>query len=210
MKALKAIIVWIMYFSVLLFCFKTIEENPGIIVIGIVILGIVILLFSLIPKIEVIIKHKKWLKREEPMLRHVEGYPEDWDKRRKEVFIRAKGICGVCGRKIGRLRESTFLVHAHVHHIKPISQGGDHSFENLMLLCEGCHITQHPGINFENLLKINRNIRKLYIGNRARLKKSRASWKCHLCESPINPGDMYYGGNYDKLCERCYVRRSKK
>ena len=89
----------------------------------------------------------------EPSLRESEGYPDDWNWRRKEVFLRANGHCECCGKKTGRLSETTssgiafiepLLRGAHVHHIKKISEGGDHSLSNLQLLCESCHSLKHP------------------------------------------------------------------
>lgn len=98
-------------------------------------------------------RREEWLEVIEPTLRVSEGYPEDWSRRRKEVFLRANGRCECCGKETGKLRETTSsgmpfiepqLRGAHVHHIEKISEGGDHSLSNLQLLCEDCHSLKHP------------------------------------------------------------------
>lgn len=154
-------------------------------------------------RIKDVIAHKEWLNNEEQLLRITEkGYPTDWERRRWEVFIRAKGRCAYCGNETGKsLGEYLILRGAHVHHMKAISQGGDHSIDNLELLCDECHIEKHPE---SKILIINSNKRNLYCGDNATLKKARKSWQCNLCEELIAQGDIYYGGNYDKLCNRCY------
>ena len=57
--------------------------------------------------------------------------PIDWQWRRQIVISRDKSACQRCG----------FLVKtkAHIHHIHPRQEEGNHSFENLILLCEDCH-----------------------------------------------------------------------
>ena len=94
---------------------------------------------------------KFWLEREEPLYRHDQpGYPEDWDLRRIYVHRRDDNTCSQCGR-YQRVRTSLFNPFDaklygpfHVHHIKHISQGGDHSLDNLELLCIDCHEDEHP------------------------------------------------------------------
>ncbi len=64
--------------------------------------------------------------------------------------------------------------HLHVHHIIPITKGGQSSLENLMLLCPNCHALAHikiKGIDFENfltqLLVKSENYRYLQKGQRS-------------------------------------------
>jgi hypothetical protein len=61
--------------------------------------------------------------------------PPDWWERYHQVIKRDNGMCKRCGRK---MRGSA--VPFHVHHIVPKSDpSGNHSLNNLELLCEICH-----------------------------------------------------------------------
>jgi hypothetical protein len=61
------------------------------------------------------------------------GYPPDWPARRKEVLVRDGNRCRVCGR-VGSL---------HIHHVTPLSLGGDNRLGNLVALCDVCHSASH-------------------------------------------------------------------
>jgi len=97
---------------------------------------------------------KKWLEEIEPKERHSPGYPYDWEWRRAHVYRMAEGKCENCGSQIGKLEIVIIysfrpyyierLIGAHVHHKVKISEGGDHSFSNLELLCSDCHAEKHP------------------------------------------------------------------
>ena len=65
-------------------------------------------------------------------------YPPDWDERRDQVAELFGAQCDKCG-KIWNL---------HLHHIKPLSKGGNNKIENLQLLCEKCHSKKHGNRNF--------------------------------------------------------------
>jgi len=65
-------------------------------------------------------------------------YPPDWETRKDKVRSNQQ-FCEECRQHIGPL---------HVHHIIPLSKGGNHKNENLKLLCEGCHSTVHGGRDF--------------------------------------------------------------
>jgi hypothetical protein len=65
-------------------------------------------------------------------------YPPDWDERAKKVRDRFP-FCHKCGSNYPRLQ---------VHHDIPISKGGNHTIENLILLCEDCHRIKHGGKEF--------------------------------------------------------------
>lgn len=138
-------------------------------------------------------QYREWIENVEPKLRDSKGYPDDWSERRHEVYIRAGGICASCGTKVVR--------HGHTHHKRPISDGGNHAFSNLELLCENCHIEKHPNVK---MLRMNQRLRTIYIGRNADIKRARRSWKCALCESEIARGESYYGGSWHKLCLSCY------
>ena len=51
----------------------------------------------------------------------------------RAAYIAAHPLCEEC-EKAGRLTSAR-----EVHHILPLSQGGDHRTENLMALCKPCH-----------------------------------------------------------------------
>ena len=62
-------------------------------------------------------------------------YPENWDKIRKQVYERDNYTCRLCRAKDVKL---------YAHHIVSKSKGGSDNLENLVSLCEECHIKQHP------------------------------------------------------------------
>lgn len=64
------------------------------------------------------------------------GYPLDWDDRRKKCRERDDFCCCACGVKEQKEKQH------HVHHVIPIAKGGNHSLQNLVTLCEGCHVRQ--------------------------------------------------------------------
>ncbi len=56
-------------------------------------------------------------------------------KRIRDRYIKAHPLCEMC-------QESGKLTPAQeVHHIKPLTMGGNHDEENLMALCSSCHST---------------------------------------------------------------------
>ncbi len=59
-------------------------------------------------------------------------YGRCW-KRIRDRYIKANPLCEEC-KKAGRLTPAE-----EVHHILPLSKGGDHSDSNLMSLCTSCH-----------------------------------------------------------------------
>lgn len=63
------------------------------------------------------------------------GYPPDWDLRRMHVRSRDSYCCAECG--VGNMLQ--------LHHKRPISQGGTHRLDNLVLLCRFCHSEAHGG-----------------------------------------------------------------
>ena len=115
------------------------------------------------------IAFKSWLKNSEEIYREdnsLSGYPTDWQFRRLYVYLKQKGICSCCGRRIGKLslwsrqlcygkygEISPTLRFIHLHHKIPISQGGKHDLSNLEVICELCHCKKHPN---NTLLKSNR------------------------------------------------------
>lgn len=65
-------------------------------------------------------------------------YPPDWDERRKQVVERDGDQCSNCGNGS----------HLHLHHVAPLSKGGNSKIVNLKLLCEYCHSKKHGGRDF--------------------------------------------------------------
>ncbi|GHU52884.1 HNH endonuclease [Clostridia bacterium] len=62
----------------------------------------------------------------------VKRYGGAWRKIRARV-LQANPLCNEC-KQHGR-----FVLATEVHHIKPLSAGGTHDYENLMSLCHSCH-----------------------------------------------------------------------
>lgn len=68
-----------------------------------------------------------------------DGYPDDWDSRRKSVYARDGHKCQNCGAKGGPIGNTEL----HCHHIVPKSEGGSHDKSNLTTLCHDCHNEVH-------------------------------------------------------------------
>lgn len=64
------------------------------------------------------------------------GLPRDWQWRKLLVHRLASGRCSHCGRQVPPTTDP--------HHVIFRGHGGDHSLENLKLLCWRCHKEQHP------------------------------------------------------------------
>jgi hypothetical protein len=73
----------------------------------------------------------------EPLYRQdgMPGLPRDWEWRKLLVHHRASGRCR-CGQYVPPTTDP--------HHVIFRRDGGDHSLENLELLCWRCHKEQHP------------------------------------------------------------------
>lgn len=67
-------------------------------------------------------------------------YGRSW-KRIRDRYVALHPLCEQC-EKHGKMTPTE-----EVHHIKPLSQGGTHDFNNLMSLCTSCHseITAREG-----------------------------------------------------------------
>ena len=63
-------------------------------------------------------------------------YGRAW-KRIRDRDAAAHPLCEMC------LKEGRLTPVEEVHHILPISQGGDHRQSNLMSLCQSCHTKLH-------------------------------------------------------------------
>ena len=63
-------------------------------------------------------------------------YGRAW-KRIRDRYAAAHPLCERC------LKEGRLTPMKEVHHILPVSQGGDHRDSNLMSLCQSCHTKIH-------------------------------------------------------------------
>lgn len=79
---------------------------------------------------------KDWLQCDEPKYSDLHVYPFDWSTRRAYIAFRDRYTCKICGNQ-GELG-------FHVHHIIPLSKGGNNNLKNLIYLCRYCHKQQHP------------------------------------------------------------------
>lgn len=66
---------------------------------------------------------------------HEDGYPKDWEQTSLQYRQKVSFRCEGCG---------AYAPDGHVHHIIPVSRGGDSSEDNLLFLCKDCHSLQHP------------------------------------------------------------------
>jgi len=73
-------------------------------------------------------------------LRPSDKYPKNWNRIRHVIFTRDHYICQRCGIKCDRSTPSRY---PNCHHIKPVSKGGSHSWDNLITLCRRCHKEVH-------------------------------------------------------------------
>lgn len=63
-------------------------------------------------------------------------YGKDWQRIRSR-YAAAHPLCEQC------LKEGRYTQAEHIHHIKPLSEGGTHDERNLMALCRPCHSRIH-------------------------------------------------------------------
>lgn len=62
-----------------------------------------------------------------------------------EALIRANGCCEKCQKSAPFLRKSDNTPYLEVHHIKPLSEGGLDTLENVIAICPNCHRNEHFG-----------------------------------------------------------------
>ena len=78
------------------------------------------------------------------VLRYIEDYARNPDVV-AEALYRAKGICEKCRQFAPFIKKSNGEPYLEVHHIKPLSQGGEDSLENVKAICPNCHRKMHFG-----------------------------------------------------------------
>ena len=74
------------------------------------------------------------------------GCPPDWETRRQCCLERDCCRCRICKREHN----------LHVHHVVPKVLGGNHSLQNLIAVCEGCHYECH-----NHLLRHNVQVKRM-------------------------------------------------
>ncbi|MEC6814755.1 HNH endonuclease [Photobacterium toruni] len=62
-----------------------------------------------------------------------------------EALYRSQGYCEECFQPAPFMKKSNDQPYLEVHHIKPLSQGGEDSLENVKALCPNCHREIHFG-----------------------------------------------------------------
>ncbi|EGV27544.1 HNH endonuclease [Thiorhodococcus drewsii AZ1] len=62
-----------------------------------------------------------------------------------EVLEKAKGLCGICGKKAPFNKRTNGLPYLEVHHRVQLSKGGEDTIENTIALCPNCHREQYYG-----------------------------------------------------------------
>ena len=64
-----------------------------------------------------------------------------------KLYKRDKGICQICGKQINFDCDYNSKDYPSIDHIKPLSRGGLHTWDNVQLSCRGCNI--HKGNNLK-------------------------------------------------------------
>ena len=142
------------------------------------------------------------------------SYPPDWSIRRRKVIERDGEHCSKC-RTGGRL---------HLHHVSPLSRGGDNKISNLKLLCENCHSKEHGGRAFSDEFRESEtafskriaNIRYAILhGKRIRFGYKKPGDKGHRRRTVI-PAELiskqHRSGEGSTLCVRgyCELRQGRR
>ena len=63
-----------------------------------------------------------------------------------EVLLRAAGICEKSEMNAPFIRASNLTLYLEVHHIIPLSKGGEGTVENAIALCPNCNRRAHFGV----------------------------------------------------------------
>jgi HNH endonuclease/uncharacterized protein DUF3553 len=153
--------------------------------------------------------------------------PPDWEARRDQELYDTV-CCNECN-KTHKL---------HVHHIKPISKGGNHTSDNLIVLCENCHSGSHGNRTFEYndgnsipLFEKKLKLIKKAIENDYKIEFKYRKYNGDISHRKILPIEIKYScysgnnssapnillrtikdGNYGNLCVKgyCYLRNDER
>lgn len=75
-------------------------------------------------------------------------WPEDFQRQRKKALERDKKTCQDCGMtNLEHIKKFNQSLHA--HHIVPRIDGGSNYVDNLVILCQECHIKRHKAMGEE-------------------------------------------------------------
>lgn len=162
--------------------------------------------------------------RDELKYRNYPGdYPPDWEWRKREVKRRDKYTCQAsenvglptCGRNY---KEEEL----HVHHIIPISKGGDHSFENLITLCSDCHDKLHTHMRLNLDVSTSSTTSRRQISPQVRtlqdaIANEKDVWLDYYTkyrddrnERIVTPINVYYRNGAAYLRALCHLRREER
>lgn len=78
-------------------------------------------------------RNVQWEQHQQGKTRHERGYGWQWEKTRKQVIQRDKGLCQRC------LTAGKVTAGNECDHIIPKARGGSDDLSNLRLLCRPCH-----------------------------------------------------------------------
>ncbi len=135
--------------------------------------------------------------------------PPDWEERRQQ-FLELKPFCEKC------FTDYYDNVVLHIHHKIPISKGGSHKADNLIVLCKTCHQSKHP-FNISSVSNNNVNYFKqnLKILNKAVENGRIVSFHYRKRDGAKSSRDVKPQGF--KMVEKtlcvygyCYLRRDKR
>jgi predicted restriction endonuclease len=85
-------------------------------------------------------------------------------KVRQEIYYRDGGKCKLCGAKLSLNHDDLYYVQ--MDHIKPRSQGGDNSLENLRAVCKPCNSMRNKYSGEVLKKKILKDIKYAALGRR--------------------------------------------
>lgn len=135
--------------------------------------------------------------------------PPDWEERRQQ-FLEHKPFCEKC---FSDYYDNIIL---QIHHKLPISKGGSHKVDNLIVLCKNCHQSKHP-YNINSISKNNVNYFKqnLKILNDAVENGRIVSFHYRKREGEkssrdIKPQGFTLVGKTLCVCGYCYLRHDKR
>ncbi len=74
---------------------------------------------------------------------HDKKYGNNW-RRIRNIYVKHHPVCERC------LKEGRVTPVEEVHHIVPLSSGGNNKFTNLMSLCQSCHTKTHYELGDRN------------------------------------------------------------
>ena len=73
-----------------------------------------------------------------------------------QAYLRQRYRCGMCGGSLQRLWND-YGQDSFAHHIRRVADGGSHTLDNCVILCETCHQQAHNWGNYLQPLEILRH-----------------------------------------------------